>query len=250
MDKGEIKMRMKGKVAIITGGASGIGLATARRFIEEGAVVAACDYNEVALKKACEELGEAYHSYKMDVSKYVEVEKVIGDIVSELGKIDVLVNNAGITKDNFLTKMPESNFDSVIAVNLKGVYNVTKVVVTHMMERKKGVILNASSVVGIYGNIGQTNYVASKAGVIGMTKTWAKEFARYGIRVNAVAPGFIKTPMTAKVPQKVIDYMNSKTPLGRMGEAIEVANAYLFLASDEASYITGQILGVDGGLVI
>ncbi len=243
-------MRLEGKVALITGAASGIGLATAKRFIEEGAVVAACDFNEENLKKASEEFPKAYHPYKMDVSKHDEVKKIVDKIVDDLGRIDILVNNAGITKDNFLVKMPEEDFDAVINVNLKGVYNVTQAVVPHMMEKKSGVILNASSVVGVYGNIGQTNYVASKAGVIGMTKTWAKEFARYNIRVNAVAPGFIKTPMTSKVPQKVIDYMNSKTPLGRMGEANEIANAYLFLASDEASYITGQVLGVDGGLVV
>ncbi len=243
-------MRLKGKTALITGAASGIGLATAKRFIEEGAIVAACDYNEEALKAAKRELGDAYRIYKMDVSKHDEVGKTVDVIISELEKIDILINNAGITRDNFLVKMSESDFDAVIEVNLKGVYNVTQAVVKSMMERKSGVILSTSSVVGVYGNIGQTNYVASKAGVIGMTKTWAKEFARYGIRVNAVAPGFVKTPMTAKVPQKVIDYMNSKTPLGRMGEAEEVANAYLFLASDEASFITGQVLGVDGGLVI
>ncbi len=243
-------MRMKGKTVLITGAASGIGFAMAKRFIEEGAVIAACDYNEEALERAKKEMGDFYHLYKMDVSKHDEVKEMVKKIISDLDKIDVLVNNAGVTKDNFLVKMPENDFDAVIAVNLKGVYNITKAVVPYMMERKSGVILNASSVVGIYGNIGQTNYVASKAGVIGMTKTWAKEFARYGIRVNAIAPGFIKTPMTSKVPQKVIDHMNSKTPLGRMGEAIEIANAYLFLASDEASYITGQVLGVDGGLVV
>ena len=243
-------MRLKDKIALITGAASGIGLATAKRFVEEGAIVAACDYNEEALKVAKKEVGDSYRIYKMDVSKHDEVKEIVNKIVDDLKKIDILVNNAGITKDNFLVKMPENDFDAVISVNLKGVYNVTQVVVENMMERKRGVILNASSVVGVYGNIGQTNYVASKAGVIGMTKTWAKEFARYGIRVNAVAPGFVKTPMTAKVPQKVIDYMNSKTPLGRMGKAVEIANTYLFLASDEASFITGQVLGVDGGLVI
>ncbi len=243
-------MRMEGKVALITGAASGIGFSTAKRFIEEGAVIAACDYNEEALEMAKGEMGDSYHPYKMDVSKHDNVKEIVKKIISDLGKVDILVNNAGITRDNFLVKMPENDFDAVIAVNLKGVYNVTQATVPYMMEKKSGVILNASSVVGLYGNIGQTNYVASKSGVVGMTKTWAKEFARYGIRVNAVAPGFIKTPMTSKVPQKVIDYMNSKTPLGRMGEAVEIANAYLFLASDEASYITGQVLGVDGGLVV
>lgn len=250
LDSGGINVRLEGKIALVTGAASGIGFATAKKFIEEGAIVAACDYNEEALKAAGEELGSSYRPYRMDVSKHDEVKEIVAGIVSDLGKIDILVNNAGITRDGLLVKMSESNFDAVIAVNLKGVYNVTQAVLPNMMERRTGVILNASSVVGVFGNVGQTNYVASKAGVIGMTKTWAKEFARYSIRVNAIAPGFIKTPMTDAVPQKVIDYMNSKTPLGRMGEAVEIANAYLFLASDEASFVTGQVIGVDGGLVI
>ncbi|HEU24820.1 MAG: 3-oxoacyl-[acyl-carrier-protein] reductase [Mesoaciditoga sp.] len=242
-------MRLKGKVAIITGAASGIGLETSKLFIKEGSIVAACDYNEEALQKAKSEIGDAYRIYKMDVSKHDEVKTIVDKIFSDLGRIDILVNNAGITRDNFLVRMPESDFDAVISINLKGIYNVTQAVVTYMMNQRNGVILNASSVVGIYGNIGQTNYAAAKAGLIGMTKTWAKEFARYSIRVNAVAPGFIKTPMTESVPEKVIEQMKTKTPLGKMGEAIDVANAYLFLASDEANYITGQVLGVDGGLV-
>ncbi len=243
-------MRLNGKLAVITGAASGIGLETSKRFILEGAIIAACDYNEDALRKTKEKLGKQYHIYKMDVTKHDAVKKTIDTIVSDLKEIDILINNAGITKDNFLINMPEGDFDAVISVNLKGAYNVTKSVVPYMIERGSGVILNASSVVGIYGNAGQTNYAASKAGIIGMTKAWAKEFARYKIRVNAIAPGFIETPMTEKVPQKIIDYMDLKTPLGRMGEASEIADAYLFLASDDASFITGQVLGVDGGLVI
>jgi 3-oxoacyl-[acyl-carrier protein] reductase len=242
-------MRLKGKVALITGAASGIGLETSKLFIKEDAVVAACDYNEEALKKAKAEIGESYRTYKMDVSKHDEVKIIVDKIFSDLGRIDILVNNAGITRDNFLVRMPEADFDAVISINLKGIYNVTQAVVTYMMNQRNGVILNASSVVGIYGNIGQTNYAAAKAGLIGMTKTWAKEFARYNIRANAVAPGFIKTPMTESVPEKVIEQMKAKTPLGKMGEALDIANAYLFLASDEASYVTGQVLGVDGGLV-
>ncbi|BBJ28561.1 3-oxoacyl-[acyl-carrier-protein] reductase [Athalassotoga saccharophila] len=242
-------MRLEKKVALITGAASGIGFETAKRFISEGAVIAACDYNEDALKRAQSELGDAYKIYKMDVSKHDEVKQIVDRIAKDLGRIDILVNNAGITKDNFLVRMSESDFDAVIAINLKGVYNVTQAVVPYMMNQRSGVILNASSVVGIYGNIGQTNYSASKAGLIGMTKTWSKELARYNIRVNAVAPGYIRTPMTANLPEKVTNLMKEKTPLGRMGEPVDVANAYLFLASDEANYITGQILGVDGGLV-
>lgn len=241
-------MRLEGKVALITGAASGIGLETAKIFMREGAIVAACDYNEEALKKAQSDLGKNYKIYKMDVSKHDDVKSTVDQIAKELGKIDVLVNNAGITKDNFLVRLSESDFDAVISINLKGVYNVTQAVVPHMMNQRNGVILNASSVVGIYGNIGQTNYAASKAGLIGMTKTWAKELARYNIRANAVAPGYIKTPMTENLPEKVTNLMKEKTPLGRMGESLDVANAYLFLASDEASYITGQILGIDGGL--
>lgn len=242
-------MRLAGKVALITGAASGIGLETSKLFIKEGATVAACDYNEDGLKKAKSEIGEAYRIYKMDVSKHDEVKSIVDKIFSDFEHIDILINNAGITRDNFLVRMPEADFDAVISVNLKGVYNITQAVVHHMMNQKSGVILNASSVVGIYGNMGQTNYAAAKAGLIGMTKTWAKEFARYGIRSNAVAPGFIKTPMTESVPEKVIEQMKMKTPLGRMGDALDIANAYLFLASDEANYITGQVLGVDGGLV-
>lgn len=241
-------MRLEGKIALITGAASGIGLETAKKFMKEGAIIAACDYNEEALKKAQSELGQNYKIYKMDVSKHDDVKSTVDQIAKELGKIDVLVNNAGITKDNFLVRMSESDFDAVISINLKGVFNVTQSVVPHMMNQRNGVILNASSVVGIYGNIGQTNYAASKAGLIGMTKTWAKELARYNVRVNAVAPGYIKTPMTENLPEKVTNLMKEKTPLGRMGESSDVANAYLFLASDEASYITGQILGIDGGL--
>lgn len=243
-------MRLEEKIALITGAASGIGLETARKFMKEGAIIAACDYNEDSLKKAQSELGDNYKIYKMDVSKHDEVKLVVDRIVKELGRIDILINNAGITKDNFLVRMSEADFDAVISINLKGVYNVTQAVVPHMMNQRNGVILNASSVVGIYGNIGQTNYAASKAGLIGMTKTWSKELARYNIRVNAVAPGYISTPMTENLSEKVKDLVKEKTALGRMGEASDVANAYLFLSSDEAGYITGQVLGIDGGLAL
>ncbi len=243
-------MRLEGKVALITGAASGIGLETAKRFITEGAIIAACDYNEEALKKAQSELKNNYKIYKMDVSKHDDVKVIVDRIVKELGKIDILINNAGITKDNFLVRMSEADFDAVISINLKGVYNVTQAVVPHMMNQRSGVILNASSIVGIYGNIGQTNYAASKAGLIGMTKTWSKELARYNIRVNAIAPGYIRTPMTDSLAEKVKNLVQERTPLGRMGEPIDVANAYLFLSSDEAAYITGQVLGIDGGLTL
>jgi len=187
---------------------------------------------------------------KVDVSNFEQVSNAVEQVINDFGKVDALTNIAGITRDNFLTKMPIEDWDRVIAVNLTGTFYCTKAVAPHMMERGSGCIVNISSVVGVYGNIGQTNYAASKAGVIGLTKTWAKEFAKKGMRVNAVAPGFIKTPMTDKVPEKVLDQMIGKTPMGRMGEPKEVANAILFLISDEASFITGHILHVDGGLVL
>jgi 3-oxoacyl-[acyl-carrier protein] reductase len=245
--------RFDGKVAIITGGASGIGKKTAEIFSKEGAIIAIFDVNRGALNQTEKEIRDAggkCNGYVVDVTNFEDVTEKVKEVIKDLGEIDVLVNNAGITRDNFLTKMEIDDWNKVIAINLTGTFNCAKAVVTYMMEKNKGNIVNVSSVVGIYGNIGQTNYAASKAGVIGLTKTWAKEFAKKGIRVNAVAPGFIKTPMTDKVPEKVLEIMISKTPMGRMGESIEVANAILFLASEESSFITGHILHVDGGLVL
>jgi len=191
-------------------------------------------------------------TYELDVTDREAIAKVVKEIVNTFGAIDVLVNNAGITRDQLLVRMSEEDWDAVIDVNLKGVFNMTQAVAPQMIRQKKGSIINTSSVVGIYGNIGQTNYAATKAGVIGMTKTWAKELARKGaqIRVNAVAPGFIKTPMTEKLPQKIVDRVVERIPLARLGEPEEVAQVYLFLASDESSYITGQVIGVDGGLTL
>ncbi|MCG0278619.1 MAG: 3-oxoacyl-ACP reductase FabG [Thermanaeromonas sp.] len=246
-------MRLKDKVTIITGGAKGIGKETALLFAREGAKVVICDFDEEAGQKTLEELratGAAALFFKVDVTDRASVQAMVEATKKEFGRIDILINNAGITSDALLTKMTEEQWDKVIAVNLKGVFNCTQAVVPVMLEQGSGVILNASSVVGVYGNIGQTNYAATKAGVIGMTKSWAKELGRKGIRVNAVAPGFILTDMTAKVPQKILDMMKEKTPLGRLGLPQDVAAAYLFLASDEASYINGQVLGVDGGLMI
>jgi len=246
-------MRLKDKVAIITGGAKGIGKETALLFAREGAKVVICDFDEEAGHNTLEELkaiGAAALFFKVDVTDRASVQAMVEATKKEFGRIDILINNAGITSDALLTKMTEEQWDKVIAVNLKGVFNCTQAVAPIMMEQGSGVILNASSVVGVYGNIGQTNYAATKAGVIGMTKSWAKELGRKGIRVNAVAPGFILTDMTAKVPQKILDMMKEKTPLGRLGLPQDVAAAYLFLASDEASYINGQVLGVDGGLMI
>ena len=245
--------RLDGKVAIITGGASGIGKKTAEIFSKEGAAIAIFDVNRDALNQTEKEIrdnGGKCNGYVVDVTNFEDVTEKVKEVIEDFGEIDVLVNNAGITRDNFLTKMEIDDWNKVIAINLTGTFNCAKAVAPYMMEKNKGNIVNVSSVVGVYGNIGQTNYAASKAGVIGLTKTWAKEFAKKGIRVNAVAPGFIKTPMTDKVPEKVLEIMISKTPMGRMGEAIEVANAILLLASDDSSFITGHILHVDGGLVL
>ncbi len=246
-------MRLEGKVCIITGAASGIGKAASLLFAKEGATVCACDLSQQALDalvKEAEGLSGKVDPYVLDVTNREQVFKVVEEIANKYGKIDVLINNAGITKDALLVKMTEQEWDAVINVNLKGVFNMTQAVAPYMMRAQKGSIINTSSVVGIYGNIGQTNYAATKAGVIGMTKTWAKELARKGaqIRVNAVAPGFIKTPMTEKVPEKIIEAVTTRTALARMGTAEEVAYVYLFLASDESSYVTGQVIGVDGGL--
>lgn len=246
-------MRLKGKVAIITGAAKGIGRETALLFAREGAKVVVADFDRDKGEATCADIAAAGGEgifCAVDVTDRQQVQAMVDVTVKRFGRIDILLNNAGITADAMLTKMTEEQWDRVIAINLKGVFNCTQAVVPVMSEQGGGVILNVSSVVGVYGNIGQTNYVAAKAGVIGLTKAWAKELGRKGIRVNAVAPGFIATDMTATVPEKVLEAMKSKTPLGRLGQSADVAAAYLFLASDDASFITGQILGVDGGLVI
>jgi 3-oxoacyl-[acyl-carrier protein] reductase len=245
--------KMNGKVVIVTGGASGIGKETSILLASNGANVAVFDINKEALNAVevdIKTLGVLCKGYVVDVSNYENVEQSVKQVVQDFGNVDVLVNNAGITRDGFLTKMDVEDWNRVIAINLTGTFNCAKAVAPVMMEKGHGCIINLSSVVGVYGNIGQTNYSASKAGVIGLTKTWAKEFGKKGIRVNAVAPGFIKTPMTEKVPDKVIDFMVERTPLGRMGEAKEVAQAILFLASEDSSFITGHILHIDGGLTI
>jgi 3-oxoacyl-[acyl-carrier protein] reductase len=246
-------MKLKGKVAIITGGARGIGRETALLFAKEGAAVIIFDVGETNGKEIESELnrvGSGARFFKVDVTNLKQVEQAVKEVADIYGSIDIVVNNAGITDDALLVKMTEEQFDKVVDVNLKGVFNVTKAVVPFMIERERGVILSTSSVVGVYGNIGQTNYAASKAGIIGMTKSWAKELGKKGIRVNAVAPGFIISDMTAKVPEKILDLMKSKTPLGRLGVPEDVAKVFLFLASDDAGFVTGQVIGVDGGLVI
>jgi 3-oxoacyl-[acyl-carrier protein] reductase len=244
-------LKFAGKVVLITGGAQGIGKETAKQFLQEGARVVICDYDESAGSNALEELESEHVTFlKVDVTDSSQIEEMVQTTIGMHGRIDVLINNAGITLDGFLTKMKETDWEKVIAVNLSGVFKCTKAVAPIMLNQGSGVILNASSVVGLYGNIGQTNYAATKAGVIGLTKSWAKEFGPKGIRVNAVAPGFIETGMTAAVPEKILNVMKEKTPLKKLGKPADIASAYLFLASDQANYINGTVLSVDGGLVI
>ena len=242
-------MKLSGKIAIITGAASGIGLEAARLFIEEGASVVIADIDEKSGKSAAEALGKNCRFIKTDVSDKSSAYMCMNDTMKRLGSIDILINNAGITSDASLHKMSEEQFDKVININLKGVFNMTKYASLPMAEKRYGRIINTSSIVGVYGNYGQTNYAASKSGVIGMTKVWARELGRKGITVNAVAPGFIETDMLSTVPQKVLDNIKERTPLGRLGNALDIAKAYLFLASDDAAFITGITLSVDGGLV-
>ncbi len=245
--------RLEKRIAIITGGARGIGLATARRFALEGAKVAIWDLDEAAGTRAVEQLnrhGSSAFFLKVDVTSVESVNAAVEKVRARWERIDILVNNAGITQDARLVKMTAEQWQRVIDVNLSGVFFCTRAVVPLMIEQKYGRILNASSVVALYGNFGQTNYVASKAGVIGMTRVWARELGRYGITVNAVAPGFIATEMIETVPEKVLNRLKERTPLGQIGLPEDVAAAYAFLASDEARFITGAVLSVDGGLTL
>jgi 3-oxoacyl-[acyl-carrier protein] reductase len=253
---------LRGKVVVITGAAAGIGRATALRFAEEGARIAAWDVSAKTapqLESAIKWAGGESHFQAVDVTNAGAVETAAAAVVEQWGSVDVLINNAGIVRDAQLVKwnggspqsiMSEDVWDSVIGVNLKGVFLVTRAVVPHMIKGGGGVILSASSVVGLLGNFGQTNYVASKAGVIGMTRTWARELGKYKIRVNAVAPGFIATDMVRAMPPKIFESMVARTPLGRAGTSEDVANTYFWLASDQASFIHGAVISVDGGVVI
>ncbi|MEM1115632.1 MAG: 3-oxoacyl-ACP reductase FabG [Bacteroidota bacterium] len=243
-------MTLQGKVAVVTGGAQGIGRATCERFVADGASVVIADVAEDAGHALAEALGEQAVFHRCDVTDADSVAATMQAAVDRLGGLDVLVNNAGITRDATLKKMTPDAFDAVVSVNLKGVYLGTQAAVPHLEARGGGAILSASSVVAHTGNFGQTNYVATKAGVIGMTKTWARELGRKGIRVNAVAPGFIATEMVKTVPEKVLGPLRDKTPLQRLGEPEDIAAAYAFLASDDARFITGAVLNVDGGLVL
>lgn len=252
---------LRNKVVIITGSAAGIGRATALRFAEEEARVCVWDVNEAAAQRVAEEIrskGTDALARRVDVTDRASVEAAVAEVMECWKRIDVLVNNAGIVRDAQLVNwkdgsvtgvMTDEVFDSVIRVNLKSVFLCARAVTPHMIAAGGGVILNASSVVGLYGNFGQTNYVATKAGVIGMTRTWARELGRYNIRVNAVAPGFIGTEILRAMPEKVIASMVAHTPLGRMGTPEEIAEAYAWLASDRASFVHGAVLSVDGGIV-
>lgn len=243
---------LHGKVVIVTGAAAGIGHATAMRFSLEGCHVAAWDV------VGCGHCPPDWFGLQVDVSDSTAVDEAARAVAHKFGRIDVLVNNAGILRDGQLVKcrdgavasrMTDEDFDRVLNVNLKGVFHCTRAVAPYMIRQRSGVILNASSVVALYGNFGQTNYIASKAGVIGMTKVWARELGRYNIRVNAVAPGLVETEILKNMPGKVLDEMKARTPLGRLGKPEEIAEAYVWLASSAASFITGAVLSVDGGIV-
>lgn len=245
--------RLEDKVAIITGAARGIGFSIAEMLSKHGATSIIIDLNKEAVDAAVQQiddLGNRAIGFIADVTNSDEVASIFKEIHKKFGKIDILINNAGITKDGLLMKMKESDWDAVMNVNLKGTFICTQKVCRYMMKSRSGIILNIASVVGIMGNAGQANYAASKGGVIALTKSSAKEFASRNIRVNAIAPGFIKTEMTDKLPQEVIDNYSDAIPLSRMGTAKDVANLCIFLASEEASYITGQTIQVDGGLIM
>ena len=239
--------RLKDKVAIITGAAKGIGFSTAQRFAQEGAIAILADMNLESVKAAAAQIPNA-QAYAMNVTDRASIQAVVDQVMQKHGRIDILINNAGITQDARLVKMTEVQFDAVIDVNLKGVFNCTQLIVPHMLEAKSGAIVNASSVVGIYGNFGQTNYSATKFGVIGFTKTWARELGPKGIRVNAICPGFIATEMVKAMPENILQDIERRSWLGRLGTPEEIANVYLFLASHEASFVNGVALEVSGGI--
>jgi 3-oxoacyl-[acyl-carrier protein] reductase len=257
-----MNISLHNRVAVITGAANGIGRATALTFAKAGAAVSAWDMDEQAGQALAHEIAQAGGQalfINVNVAAHEQVARAVAMTLERFGRIDILINNAGITRDAQLVrvkdgqvvgKMSEADFDAVIGVNLKGVFNCTQAVVPTMIAQNYGRIISAASVVGVYGNFGQTNYAASKAGVIGMTRVWARELGRRGITANAVAPGFIATDMTAAMPENVLKTMIDKTPVGRAGQPQDVANAYVFLASDEASFINGAVLHVDGGQVV
>jgi len=246
-------MRFENKVVMVTGSNRGIGKEIARSFANEGARVIILGRDGAMARSVSEEMikkGLKADSFACDVTNLENVNEIVNKILDKYKSIDILVNNAGITKDNLLLRMSESDWDDVININLKGVFNCTKIVTKVMLKAKKGRIINISSIIGIIGNTGQANYAASKAGMIGFTKTIAKEFASRGITANSIAPGYIETDMTAQLKSSAQEYLLKKIPLGKFGKASDVAATCLFLASDEASYITGQTIVVDGGMAI
>lgn len=243
---------LKDKVALVTGAAGGIGKATALRFAEEGAQIVVADFadGQATVDEITAAGGKAI-CVKVDVRDEESVKNMVAESIKAFGRVDILVNNAGITKDSMMKKMDKATWDAVISVNLTGVFNCTSAVLPGMLEQKSGVVLTASSVVGLYGNLGQTNYAATKWGVIGMTKSWAKEMAKTGLRFNCVAPGFIATEMVKKIPEQVLqDKILIKVPAGRLGEPEEIAATYAFLASDDAKYINGAVISVDGACTL
>lgn len=249
-------MRLENKVALVTGASRGIGAGIARKLAAEGADIVINYVGEAnladaqALQKELEALGRRVLLVDANVADFNAAAAMVDEAVAKLGRIDILVNNAGINRDTLLLRMKEEDWDAVLAVDLKGVFNVTKAAVKYMMKQRYGRIISISSVVGVAGNAGQVNYAAAKAGVIGLTKSVAKEVASRNITANAIAPGFIRTPMTAKMPEAAMEAALKTIPLGRMGEAEDIAKAVVFLASEDADYITGQILHVDGGMLM
>jgi len=254
-------IKLENRVAVVTGGAAGIGRSTSVAFAKAGATVAVWDVVQPAgeaLVAELRDMGARAAFFKVNVASQADVEAAVESTLEQFGRIDILINNAGITRDaqfvkikdgQLVGKMSEADFDAVISVNLKGVFNCTQAVVPAMVAQGYGRVISASSVVGLYGNFGQTNYVASKAGLIGMTRVWARELGKRGITFNAIAPGFIATDMTAAMPEQVLEKMVATIPVGRKGQPEDVANAYLFLASEEAGFINGAVLSVDGGMV-
>lgn len=246
-------MNLQGNVAFVTGGARGIGKEIAEVFAQNGASIALCDIDREGLGRAAEDLLKhqvKVEGYMLDVSGLKDCEEVVKKAVDNFGRIDILVNNAGITRDNLLIRMTEEEFDRVIAINLKGAFNCTKIISRIMMRQRYGRIINIASIIGLIGNAGQVNYAASKAGIIGITKSAAKELASRNINVNAIAPGYIQTEMTEALPEEVRSRMLANIPLGRPGTPSDVASVALFLASEYSSYITGQVIVVDGGMVM
>jgi 3-oxoacyl-[acyl-carrier protein] reductase len=247
----EDELKLSGKVALVTGAAQGIGRAIALLLARNGADIVVSDINLEKAEETAKEIraiGPRAMAVKVDVANLGDVERMVEGILEKLAKIDILVNNAGITRDKLVLRMTEEDWDAVLGVNLKGTFNCTKAVLRHMGKQRSGKIVNIASVVGEMGNAGQANYSASKAGVIGLTKTIAREYAQRGINVNAIAPGYIETPMTDALPEKAKEELKKLIPMERLGKPEDVAEAVLFLVSEESSYVTGQVLNVNGGI--